>query len=78
MHRIRDRVDALLVALTGPWLLAMVDFAAKVALGVVAIPLALIGLVGLGVFRAFVGLHWLGERTIAKTRASINGFIDPH
>lgn len=64
MPRIRDRVEDLLRAMAGPWLLAFVTFMAKVVLGVLSLPLMLVGLVGLWIFRCMVYLHWQGEKTI--------------
>lgn len=64
MPRIRDRVEDLLRAMAGPWLLAFVAFMAKALLGALVIPLALVGLVGLWVFKILVYLNRMGEQSI--------------
>lgn len=64
MTRIRDRVEDLLRAMAGPRLLAFVAFMAKILLGILALPLMLVGLVGLWIFWGLVWLHGNGETTI--------------
>jgi hypothetical protein len=77
MPRIRDRVEDLLAAMAGPWLLASVAFMAKVALGVVWIPLALVGLLGLGAFHVLTFLHRKGEQSIAAAANFYHGRPTP-
>lgn len=77
MLRYRDRVEDFLVAMAGPWLPIAVLFTAKVLVGVLSLPIAVVGLTGLYAFRTVLFLHGLGEQTIVRSQISINRFIDP-
>lgn len=77
MPRIRDRVEDLLRAMAGPWLLAFVAFMAKVLLGILAIPLMLVGLVGLWIFRLMVYLNRKGEQSITAVANFYYGRTNP-